>query len=53
MCTDHPDEEVSYFCFECLNKCICPECIIHGIHKNHEVKTIKKSYPIVKKLMDE
>lgn len=47
-CSEHPDEEVSYFCFDCLTKCICPECIIHGVHKNHEVKTNKKAYPIVK-----
>lgn len=49
FCVDHPDEEISYYCFDCNSKCICPECIIHGIHKNHEVKTIKKSYPIVRK----
>ncbi|CAD8181025.1 unnamed protein product [Paramecium pentaurelia] len=53
MCVDHPDEEVSYYCFDCNSKCICPECIIHGIHKNHEVKTIKKSYPIVRKQLEE
>ncbi|CAD8096258.1 unnamed protein product [Paramecium sonneborni] len=52
-CIDHPDEEVSYYCFDCNSKCICPECIIHGIHKNHEVKTIKKSYPIVRKQLEE
>ncbi|CAK59010.1 unnamed protein product (macronuclear) [Paramecium tetraurelia] len=53
MCADHPEEEVSYFCFDCNSKCICPECIIHGIHKNHEVKTIKKSYPIVRKQLED
>ena len=45
---EHPDEEISYFCFDCLNNCICPECVIHGTHKNHEVMTVKKAYPIVK-----
>ncbi|CAD8195008.1 unnamed protein product [Paramecium octaurelia] len=53
MCVDHPEEEVSYYCFDCNSKCICPECIIHGIHKNHEVKTIKKSYPIVRKQLED
>lgn len=48
FCPEHPEEEISYFCFNCLSNCICPECIIHGVHKNHEVMTIKKSYPIIK-----
>lgn len=48
FCPEHPDEEISYFCFNCVSNCICPECIIHGIHKNHEVMTIKKAYPIIK-----
>jgi hypothetical protein len=62
-CPDHPDEEVSYFCFDCSSKCICPECIIHGnhtliklksgIHKTHEVQTVKKAYPVVKKIVEE
>ncbi|CAD8147049.1 unnamed protein product [Paramecium octaurelia] len=52
QCLEHPEEEVSYFCFDCNSKCICPECIIHGIHKNHEVKTIKKSYPQVRKQLE-
>ncbi|CAD8114474.1 unnamed protein product [Paramecium sonneborni] len=53
QCLDHPDEEVSYFCFDCNSKCICPECIIHGIHKNHEVKTIKKAYPLIRKQLED
>jgi len=48
FCPEHPDEEISYFCFNCISNCICPECIIHGVHKNHEVMTIKRSYPIIK-----
>ena len=31
-----------------FSNCICPECIIHGIHKDHDVKTLKKAYPIIK-----
>jgi hypothetical protein len=30
ICGEHPDEEILYFCFNCLCECICPECIIHG-----------------------
>ena len=48
FCLEHPEEEISYFCFDCLTDCICPECVIHGVHKNHEVQTIRKSYPIIK-----
>lgn len=48
FCIEHPDEEISYFCFDCLANCICPECVIHGIHKNHEVMTVKKSYGVIK-----
>lgn len=53
FCPEHPDEEISYFCFNCISNCICPECIIHGVHKNHEVMTIKKSYPIIKNKVKE
>ena len=33
--------------FDCMSDCICPECVIHGVHKNHEVQTIRKAYPII------
>ena len=29
-CTEHPDEDILYFCFDCKVECICPECVIHG-----------------------
>lgn len=47
-CGEHPDEEILYYCFDCKCECICPECVIHGKHKDHDVKTIKKSAPIIK-----
>ena len=34
-------------CLDCLSKCVCAECVVHGIHKNHEVMNIKKAYPLV------
>ena len=46
-CKDHPEEEVNYFCFECMCSPICSECVVHGQHRGHEVATIKKSYPII------
>ena len=52
-CKAHPDEEVKYFCFDCLVAPICSECVIHGIHKDHEVMHIKKSFPVVKAKLEE
>ena len=46
-CKDHPEEEVNYFCFDCVCTPICSECVVHGAHRGHEVATIKKSYPII------
>jgi len=53
FCIEHPDEEISYYCFDCLANCICPECVIHGAHKNHDVLTVKKSYPIVRNKVED
>lgn len=46
FCKEHK-EEVTYFCFDCMVKCICAECVIHGNHKNHEVLNVKRAYPVV------
>lgn len=46
-CKAHPEEEINYFCFECLCTPICSECVIHGDHKGHNVQTIKKSHPLI------
>ncbi len=45
-CNKH-NEETNYFCFDCFCKCICPECIVHGEHKKHEVLNTKKAYPLI------
>ncbi len=47
-CKSHPDEEVKYFCFDCLTPPVCSECVVHGIHKGHEVLHIKKAFPLIK-----
>lgn len=45
-CREHPEEEVNYFCFDCQTSApVCSECVIHGIHKGHNVATLKKAYP--------
>ena len=48
MCKNHPNEPVQYFCFDCLVPPICYECVVHGIHKTHDVQNIPTSVPIVK-----
>ena len=52
ICKEH-GEPISYLCLDCMINCICPECIIHGVHKNHDVLNIKKAYPLIyKKIQD-
>ena len=46
ICNDH-GEPITYICLDCMSQCICVECIIHGIHRNHEVLNIKKAYPLI------
>ena len=52
LCKEH-SEPLTYLCLDCMTNCICTECVVHGIHKNHEVLNIKKAYPLIfKKLED-
>jgi uncharacterized secreted protein with C-terminal beta-propeller domain len=51
ICREH-SEEVSYFCLDCSTKCICSECVVHGIHKTHDVLHIKKAYPLISEKMN-
>jgi hypothetical protein len=46
ICQDH-GEPITYLCLDCMSKCICSECVVHGIHRNHEVLNIKKAYPLI------
>ena len=46
LCREH-GEPISYLCLDCMSKCICSECIVHGIHHNHDVLNIKKAYPLI------
>ena len=52
ICKEH-GEPISYLCLDCMINCICPECIIHGTHKNHDVLNIKKAYPLIYKKIQE
>ena len=52
LCKEH-SEPLTYLCLDCMSNCVCSECVVHGIHKNHEVLNIKKAYPLIfKKLGD-
>jgi hypothetical protein len=51
-CNDHPEEELTYYCFTC-NRPICPECAIHGQHREHEVQTTRKAIKQIKSLLME
>ena len=46
ICKEH-GEAITYLCLDCMSKCICAECVVHGIHRNHEVLNIKKAYPLI------
>ena len=46
ICKEH-GESITYLCLDCMSKCICAECVVHGIHRNHEVLNIKKAYPLI------
>ncbi|KRX08380.1 hypothetical protein PPERSA_03374 [Pseudocohnilembus persalinus] len=43
-CRDHPSEETILYCFTCDSPCICMECYLNGLHKNHEVQNIRNKY---------
>ena len=46
LCEEH-GEPISYLCLDCMTKCICSECIVHGAHRNHDTLNIKKAYPLI------
>jgi hypothetical protein len=46
LCKEH-GEEVTYYCLDCLCRCICSECVVHGTHKNHKVMNVKRAYPFI------
>ena len=46
ICKEH-GEPITYLCLDCMSRCVCAECVVHGIHRNHEVLNIKKAYPLI------
>lgn len=53
LCRDHPEEEVTYYCYDCNKPPVCPECIIHGSCRGHNVVLLKKAHPQIVKAMEE
>ena len=51
-CKEH-GEELTYYCLDCMCRCICSECVVHGSHKNHEVMNVKRAYPLIVEKTDE
>ena len=52
LCKEH-SEPFTYLCLDCMSNCICAECVVHGIHRNHEVLNIKKAYPLIYKKLED
>ena len=52
-CKEHPEVDVSYFCFDCNAPPICSECVIHGSHRGHNVSLLKKAYPQIVNAMED
>ena len=36
-----------------MSNCVCTECVVHGVHKNHEVLNVKKAYPLILKKLED
>lgn len=53
FCSEHPDEELSYYCLDCEGNCICAECAIRGRHKEHDVQPIRRAYSEIVKRVKE
>lgn len=41
-CSKHKNEITNLFCFTCETSCMCVECLVEGVHRNHNVKNISK-----------
>ena len=52
LCKEH-SEPFTYLCLDCMSNCICAECVVHGIHRDHEVLNIKKAYPLIYKKLED
>ena len=51
-CQEHKDHELAYVCKSCGNALVCPECVINGIHKHHEVITVQQEGKHIKATLE-
>lgn len=47
-CNDHPNEEAIFFCNTCETECLCVNCIVEGLHKDHDVFNVMKGFYLLK-----
>ena len=46
-CNKHKNETTNLFCFTCETSCLCVECLVEGVHRNHNVKNIQKGMDVL------
>ena len=46
-CLKHRNEITNLYCFTCESSCICVECLVEGVHRNHNVKNVSKGSDIL------
>ena len=52
FCKSHPNEEVRCFCFDDFSEPICAECVVSGVHKNHNVQSISVASSTIKEKLN-
>jgi B-box zinc finger len=43
-CSSHQGEQAVLYCYTCESQCFCMECYLAGMHKNHDVKSVHKTF---------
>ena len=52
-CRNHTPEEVKCFCMDDFEAPICAECVVSGIHKNHNVQNIPNAANLIQDKLNE
>jgi len=52
-CKNHPSEEVKCFCMDDYAAPICAECVVSGIHRNHNVQNIPNASNIIQEKLND
>lgn len=53
FCKNHPREEVKYYCLDDLASPICAECVVAGLHKNHNLQNINNAIRIIQERLND